>query len=68
MHHQTATVKRKKKSTLWGLAAILFCINVIVFYLLFIRPAATATEKPQQPNRAADGISKPKSTLVTGKH
>jgi len=42
MQHQTATAKRKKKSTQWGLAAILFCINVAIYYLLFIWPSSPA--------------------------
>jgi len=40
MQQQTATVKRKKKSTQWGLAGILFCLNVAIYYLMFVWPSS----------------------------
>jgi hypothetical protein len=45
MQHQEATVKRKKKSTLWGLAGLLLCVNVAIYYLFFIWPTSSVTTK-----------------------
>jgi hypothetical protein len=42
MQQQTATVNRKKKPNLWGLAGILFCLNIAVYYFMFIWPASAA--------------------------
>jgi hypothetical protein len=46
MQQQTATVKRKKKTNLWGLAGLLLCLNVGIYYLFFIWPTSSVATKP----------------------
>jgi hypothetical protein len=52
MQHQEATVKRKKKSTLWGLAGLLLCLNVAIYYLFFIWPTSSGTTKQIKSNQS----------------
>ncbi len=42
MQQQTANTKRKKKPNLWGLAGLLFCLNIAVYYFMFIWPVSAA--------------------------
>jgi hypothetical protein len=51
MQHQEATVKRKKKSTLWWLAGLLLCLNVAIYYLFFIWPTSSVATKPMKFNQ-----------------
>jgi len=52
MQPQTATVNRKKKPNLWGLAGILFCLNIAVYYLMFIWPTSAAVTRDAKPQNA----------------
>lgn len=53
MQQQTANTKRKKKPNLWGLAGILFCLNVAVYYFMFIWPVSTAAVGQSKPLKTA---------------
>jgi hypothetical protein len=65
MQRQEATVKRKKKSTLWGLAGILFCLNVAVYYLLFVWPSNTPTVNQTKSNPSGSIASKTNANVVS---
>jgi hypothetical protein len=70
MQHQTATAKRKKKSTQWGLAAILFCLNVAIYYLLFVWPSSPTGRKQLKAQEPVNAKSVSNADIATssGKH
>ena len=65
MQHQTATAKRKKKSTKWGLAAILFCLNIAIYYLLFVWPSSPGGSKQLKARGPAHAKSVSNADIAT---
>jgi hypothetical protein len=67
MQQQTANTKRKKKPNLWGLAGLLFCLNVAVYYFMFIWPVSAAAIGRSKPPKT-DALSNANISSVGKKY
>lgn len=65
MQQQTATVKRKKKSTHWGTAGILLCLNVAIYYFLFVWPSSAGGQKQLKVSIPAGAKSVPAGDVAS---